>query len=104
MSPPRTSRSGARSCARCWPTTGRALAVGYARRDDRQACRLARSRLLGRKIEQLAAQEVARRAIVQLHVVERIGEDLGRPDQTGLHILDPEEMNCPKQQSEDADC
>ena len=35
--------------------------------------------------------------------MERIGEDLGGPDQAGLHILDDEQMHRPKQQSADAE-
>ena len=39
------------------------------------------------RVDQLAAQQVQRRSVVEHDVVERIGDDLGDPYQSGLHIL-----------------
>jgi glutamate-1-semialdehyde 2,1-aminomutase len=50
-------------------------------------------------VDQLPAQEVQRRGVVELDVVERIGEDLGHPDQPRLQILRDEELQRAKQQS-----
>ena len=44
------------------------------------------------------------RTVVQLDVVEWVGEDLGRPDQPCLHIPDLEKLHRAKQQSGDAEC
>src|ERR1700675_3020853 len=49
--------------------------------------------LLLRKIEQLAAHEIHRRLVVLLDVVERVGDDLGRPDEARLHVLQEEKLH-----------
>ena len=40
-----------------------------------------------RSIEFTSPRRVERRLVVELDVVERVGEDLRRPDQAGLHVL-----------------
>jgi len=40
------------------------------------------------RVNELALHEIQRRFDVGLKVVERIGDDLRRPDQPGLHVLD----------------
>src|SRR5262249_47882057 len=51
------------------------------------------------RIDQLAAQQVQRRLVVEFEVVERIGEDLDRPHQTGFHVLDEEQLDYSKQEA-----
>src|SRR5580658_3413209 len=41
----------------------------------------------------VAAEQLEGRPIVELDVMERVGEDLGRPDEAGLHVLDEEELD-----------
>ena len=55
------------------------------------------------RIDQLAAQQIKRRLVVELDVVERVGEDLGHPHQAGLHVLDEEQVHGAEQQAADAD-
>ena len=55
------------------------------------------------RIDQLAAQQVERRLVVELDVVERVGEDLGHPHQAGLHVLDEEQVHGAEQQPADAE-
>ena len=43
------------------------------------------------------------RAVIQLDVVKRVGEDLRHPGQSLLNAAKEEEMNRPEQQSADAD-
>src|SRR5882724_8997305 len=49
--------------------------------------------LLLREIEQLAAHEIYGRLVVLLDVVERVGDDLDRPDETSLYVLEKEQMH-----------
>src|SRR5882757_10299991 len=56
-----------------------------------------------RPLDELAAQQIAGCAVIQFDVVEWIREDLGCPDQPGLHVLDLEQMHRPKQQPADTD-
>src|SRR5271156_2305095 len=37
------------------------------------------------RIDQFATHERKRRFVIELNIVKRIGEDFGRPDQSGLH-------------------
>ena len=55
------------------------------------------------RVDQLAAQQVERRLVVELDVVERVGEDLGHPHQAGLHVLQEEQLHGAEQQAADAD-
>jgi glutamate-1-semialdehyde 2,1-aminomutase len=52
-------------------------------------------------IDQLAAQQEERCAPVELDVVERVGQDLGEPDEAGLHVLREEEVHGPEQHGPD---
>ena len=54
-------------------------------------------------LDQLAAQQVERRLAVELHVVERVGEDLRQPHEAGLHVPQEEQMHRAEQQRADAD-
>lgn len=54
-------------------------------------------------LDEFAAKQVARRAVIQLYVVERVGNDLRRPDQPGLNIPDLEEMHRSEQQTADTE-
>ena len=49
------------------------------------------------RVEEFAAQEVEWGAVVHLHFVERVGQDLGGPDESGLDVLDDEEVNGPEE-------
>ena len=55
------------------------------------------------RVDQLAAQQVQRRLVVELDVVERVGEDLGHPHQAGLHVLQEEQVHGAEQQAADAE-
>ena len=55
------------------------------------------------RIHELAAQQVERRLAVELHVVERVGDDLGQPHQPRLHVLRIEQLHGAEQQRADAD-
>ena len=48
------------------------------------------------RINQFAAQKGKRRLVVKLDVVKRIGENFGRPYQTGLDIFDQEQLHGPR--------
>src|ERR1700733_8806053 len=100
--PAPTHRSGDKFCARSWPSCwtqcGSRSGANYS-----LSLRGTWLHVLGCEIKQLAAQKVGRRPIVQLDVMKWIGNDLGRPDQPRLHILDLEQMKCSEQQSADAD-
>ena len=49
--------------------------------------------LVGVRVDELVLHEqVVRRLVVELHVVEWVGEDFRRPDQAGLQILDKEKL------------
>src|SRR5215469_17900798 len=85
--PAPTSRSGGNCCASCWPVIGDRPARIRAP-PDRCEGRLAVTHGRLCALDEFAAQEMTRCAVVQLYVVERIGEDLGRPDQPGLDIPD----------------
>ena len=70
---------------------------------QRQSRRPTRSCCACHRIDQLAAQQVERRLVVELDVVERVGEDFGHPHQPGLHVLDEEQVHGAEQQAADAD-
>ena len=53
------------------------------------------------RVDQLAAQQVERRLVVELDVVERIGQDFRQPHQAGLHVLDEEQVDGAEQQAAD---
>src|SRR6516165_12113366 len=55
------------------------------------------------RIDEFAAQKRKRRLVVQLDVVKRIGEDFGRPYQTGLDVFDQEQLHGPEQHASDAE-
>jgi glutamate-1-semialdehyde 2,1-aminomutase len=50
------------------------------------------------RLDHLPAQQVEGRLVVKHDVVERVGEDLGKPDQPGLHVAQEEEVHGPEQQ------
>ena len=54
-------------------------------------------------IDQLAAQQIERRLVVELDVVERVGQDFRRPNQPGLDVLDEEQLHRAEQQPAQAD-
>ena len=71
-----------------------------------RSCRVARQSARRRAacgLDQLAAQQVERRLVVELDVVERVGEDLRHPHQPGLHVLDEEQLHGAEQQAADAE-
>ena len=75
-----------------------------SRHDSRSGIALGRRvRLFFRLLEPLAAQKLERRLVVELDVVERVGEDLRRPDQPGLHVLQEEQLHGAEQQAAEAD-
>ena len=51
-------------------------------------------------VQQLAGK-LGRRAAIEARVVERIGDDLGRPDKAGLHVADEEQVHRAEQQAPD---
>jgi len=55
------------------------------------------------RIDQLAPHQIKRRLGVNNRVVERIGQNLRGPYQTGLHAFDEEQLNHSKQQRAGAD-
>src|SRR5215471_14865445 len=55
------------------------------------------------RIDQFAAQKRKRRLVVKLDVVKWIGEDFGRPYQTGLDVFDQEQLHGPEQHAGDAE-
>src|SRR3954451_1090702 len=55
------------------------------------------------RIDQLPAHQVKRRLVVELDIVERVGEDLGRPYQAGLDVLDEEQLDGAEQQPAQTD-
>src|SRR5262249_39929520 len=55
------------------------------------------------RVDQFAPAEMEWRRVIELHIMEGIGEDLGHPDQSGLHALDEEQMHSAEQQPADAD-
>jgi len=58
---------------------------------------------LAHRVDQLAAQQIKRRLAVDLGVVERIGEDFGRPNQPGLHVFQEKQLHGAKDQCARAD-
>src|SRR4051794_4485728 len=52
-------------------------------------------------IDQFAAQQIKRRLVVEPDVAERIGQDLGHPDQAGLDVADEEQLHGAEQQAAD---
>jgi len=59
--------------------------------------------LLETRVDQLALHQGNRRLVVELEIAERVGQNLGHPDQTGLDVADEEQVNRPEQQSADPD-
>ena len=55
------------------------------------------------RIDQLAPHQVERRLVVELDVVERVGDDLGHPHEAGLDVLEEEQMHGAEQQPAEAD-
>lgn len=51
----------------------------------------------------LPLQQQPRGFVVQVNVVERVRQDFGHPDQTGLDIKQDEQMECSEQQRRDAE-
>src|SRR5258708_39599306 len=54
-------------------------------------------------IKQLALQQVQWRFVVKHDVVERVGQDFGRPNQPGLDVLEEEKLDRAKQHAAGAD-
>src|SRR5450756_2198582 len=44
-------------------------------------------------IDQFALHQEQRRLVVELEVAERVGQDLGHPDQAGLDVADEEQVH-----------
>lgn len=57
----------------------------------------------GSGVEALAAEQPQRRAVIEADIVERVGDDLGRPDEAGLHIADDEQLQRATDQSGETD-
>src|SRR5579871_5842087 len=55
-------------------------------------------------INQLATEQGKRRLVVELDVVERIGEDLGCPHKAGLDVLENEKLEHAEDQPANANC
>ncbi|MFC3712577.1 aminotransferase class III-fold pyridoxal phosphate-dependent enzyme [Sphingoaurantiacus capsulatus] len=45
------------------------------------------------RVKPLAAEQPQRGAVVEADIVERIADDLGRPDEAGLHVADEEQLH-----------
>ena len=84
-----TARSGAACCAKCFRPGGAALRPPHPRH-------------IIHRVDELAAQQRQRRAVVEHHIVERVGDDLGDPHQAGLHVADEEQLHGAEQQAADA--
>src|SRR5882672_6019554 len=56
-----------------------------------------------RRVDQLAAHQRERSLVVELQVVEGIGEELGHPHEPRLHVADEEQVHRPEQQAACAD-
>ena len=87
-----------------WWWAGSAMTNKSIRRQILREMLLARAQELGmlrrrHRIEELPAEQLERRLVVQLDVMERVGEDLRHPDQAGLHVLDEEQVHGPEQQA-----
>jgi len=55
------------------------------------------------RIDQFAAQQGKRRLVIKFDVVKRIGENLARPHQAGLHVLDEEQLHRAENETAGAD-
>src|SRR5689334_9355128 len=49
--------------------------------------------LLLRNVEHLAAHQMHGRLVIELNVVERVGDDLGEPHEARLHVLEEEQVH-----------
>ena len=45
------------------------------------------------RVVDVAAQQMVRRLVIKFDVVERVGQDLDRPNQSGLQIPNEEQLN-----------
>src|SRR3974390_1432925 len=55
------------------------------------------------RIDQLAAQQSQRRLVIELEVVEGVGEDLGHPDEARLDVAEEEQLHVAEQKPTAAD-
>ena len=55
------------------------------------------------RIDEFAAQQIERRLVVELDVVERVGDDLRHPHQARLHVLEEEQVHGAEDEAADAD-
>ena len=88
------------------PDTERVSGLGTQGKNDGgkigDSSRLLRSQLIRHVVDQLAPQQVERRLVVELDVVERVGEDLGHPGEAGRQIVLDPQLADTKQQPGDA--
>jgi glutamate-1-semialdehyde 2,1-aminomutase len=87
-----------------WWWAGSAITNKSIKRQILREMLLARARELGmllrrHRIEELPAEQLERRPVVELDVMERVGEDLRHPHQAGLDVLDEEQMHGPEQEA-----
>src|SRR5712672_4448070 len=59
--------------------------------------------LLEAGVDQLTLQQIQRRLVIELQVIERIGNNLCHPDETGLDVADKEQMDGAEQETADPD-
>jgi glutamate-1-semialdehyde 2,1-aminomutase len=87
-----------------WWWAGSAITNKSIKRQILREMLLARARELGvllrrHRVEELPAQQLKRRPVVELDVMERVGEDLCHPHQAGLDVLDEEQVHGPEQEA-----
>ena len=58
-----------------------------------------RARVQKRLVKTLTSQELQRCFVVQVNIVEGVGQDFGHPHQTGLHILQETQVDGSEQQT-----
>src|SRR5258708_21179762 len=59
--------------------------------------------LLEAGVDQLTLQQIQRRLVIELQVIERIGNNLCHPDEAGLDVADKEQMDSAEQETADPD-
>ena len=54
------------------------------------------------RVDQLAAQQVQRRPVIQLYIVEGVSQDFRAPHETGLHVAQEEQVNRAEREARNA--
>src|SRR3954451_5080085 len=54
-------------------------------------------------VDQLALQQIQRRLVIKLQVIEGVGDDLCHPDEASLDVADEEQMDGTEQETTDPD-